>query len=263
MKAEELAALNYLRRDHPRPLALAWINRGTDQEMRPTTVAMLLRTLFKGPPSPSVRRLHNSSGLRVSFATTQDRDRFAREFQQARAVELAKRRSELMAVFEKPEAAEAAFAALVAEGVAKPSISILYRAGQFIRSNHSYPAGHSATNVAAVTAGAGLAGAIFGIGLLAIPGVGVVAAAGALASQAAATVGAVGAALGAAGGAMSRVLTDFDVDDREVPFFEMAIRQGKVFVSVDPKTCGQDPTVVHSVLARCGGHFADHAADAA
>lgn len=62
IKAEELAALNYLDREHPRPREIEWINRGTDQILKPSTVDMLLRTLFRDVVSPqrpapaSVRR---------------------------------------------------------------------------------------------------------------------------------------------------------------------------------------------------------------
>ena len=78
IKAEELATLNYLDRNHPRPRRLEWINRGTNQKLRRTSIELLLRTLFRQVTSPSVVRLHHSSGLRAIFATEQERARFAR-----------------------------------------------------------------------------------------------------------------------------------------------------------------------------------------
>lgn len=256
IKAMELAALNYLRKGHPVPRRLKWINRGTDQDLRPTTVQMLLRTLFLNQKSPSIVKLHESSGLRVSFSNMADRDAFAKAFVFARA-ELAKRqRSELSAVFDRPKDAEAAFEELRRGGVDASSISLLWRAGQFLEEKHDYPAGHSKMSVAAASVGAGLAGAIFGMTLLTIPGFGLVAVGGAIAAQALGTIGAVGGALGASGGAVARMLTDIDVDDNEVDYYVMQISSGRVFVSVDPVSCGKSVDTVKEILARHGGQFA-------
>jgi hypothetical protein len=255
LKAEELAALNYLERGHPRPLALQWINRGTDQHLRPTTIALLMRTLFRETWSPSVRKLHETAGLRVSFANERDRDAFSRQFARARAIERQRQRSELTAVFSRPAAAERGFRELADAGVNPRAVSILWRAGQFLRSNHDSPPGHSKLSVAAASAGGGLAGAIFGVTLLAVPGLGQVAVGGALLAHIG-TIGAFGGAVGASGGGLARMLTDFDVDDREIPYFEMAIKRGKVFLAVDPATCGRPIDTVREILERCGGSFA-------
>jgi hypothetical protein len=85
IKAEELPILSRMRRDYPSPRRLEWINRGTDQRLRPTTVQMLLRTLFKDTPSPSIGRLHNSTGLRVVFGTDAELRAFSLAFQKARS----------------------------------------------------------------------------------------------------------------------------------------------------------------------------------
>ncbi|MGX7927862.1 hypothetical protein ACWPMX_14940 [Tsuneonella sp. HG094] len=260
IKAVELPALNYLGKGHPLPKRLTWINRGTDQDLRPTSVQQLIRTLFHDQKSPSVAKLHETSGLRVSFETMQDRDGFAKAFSAARAEMIRRQRTELSAVFDRPKDAEKSFEELRAGGVEAKSISLLWRAGQFIRENHSYPAGHSRLSVATATVGAGLAGAIFGMTLLTIPGLGLVAAGGAIAAQALGTIGAVGGALGATGGGIARMLTDLDVDDHEVDYFVMEIATGKVFVSVDPVTCGKSIEFVRGILTRNGGHFADSVA---
>ena len=47
IKVEELAALNYLAADHPRPSKVEWINRGTDQVLKSSSIEMLMRTLFQ------------------------------------------------------------------------------------------------------------------------------------------------------------------------------------------------------------------------
>ncbi len=256
LKAEQLAALNHLERGHPRPTGLQWINRGTDQNLRPTTVAQLMRTLFRDTRSPSVRRLHETAGLRVMFKSERDRDLFARQFAAAWGIELQRRRSDLTAVFAVPAAAERGFRELSEAGVSPRSVSILWRAGQFLESRHGGPPGHSRLSVAAASAGGGLAGAIFGVTLLVVPGLGQVAVGGALLAHAIGTIGAFGGAVGASGGALARMLTDFDVDDREVPYFAMAIERGMVFLSVDPATCGRPIEEVRGILERCGGTFA-------
>ncbi|MXO74433.1 hypothetical protein GRI40_04240 [Altererythrobacter aerius] len=257
VRAEDLAALNHLRTGHPRPRRLTWINRGTDQELRPTTVQMLLRTLFRGGASPSVSKLHREAGLRLTFDEAAARDEFARCFSQAFAVEKCKRRQEVTAIFERPEAAERAFRQLTASGVSARAISLLWRAGQYLESNPDEPRGHSRLSVAAASAGGGLAGAIFGVTLLTIPGVGLIAAGGAIAAQAAAVMGAFGGAMGATGGAFARMLTDLDVEDRAVDYYEAAVTRGKVFVSVDPAASHVDIATVHQLLEQAGGRFAE------
>jgi hypothetical protein len=41
IKVEELSALNRMSSDHPQPRLYEWINRGTDQKLRRTTIQML------------------------------------------------------------------------------------------------------------------------------------------------------------------------------------------------------------------------------
>ena len=84
--AEDLYLLNHLPPDHPKPIGLEWINRGTDQHLRPSTVEMLLRTLYHRSRSPSVSRLHESAGLRLHFRSEADRQSFAVKFARVRSV---------------------------------------------------------------------------------------------------------------------------------------------------------------------------------
>ena len=86
IRAEDLILLNQLPADHPRPVGLEWINRGTDQKLRPSSVDLLLRTIYRSiSPSPSVARLHHSAGLRVRFGSNDDREKFATTFNQVRS----------------------------------------------------------------------------------------------------------------------------------------------------------------------------------
>lgn len=201
-------------------------------------------------------KLHQSAGLRANFSTIAEREAFARCFALAQGVLAHKQRSEMTAVFDTPQAAERSFRELSEAGVPPRAISILWRAGQFIKANHSYPPGHSRMSVAAASAGAGLAGALLGVTLLTIPGLGLVAAGGTILMQALGTMGAVGGALGASGGGIARMLTDIDVDDREAPYYAMAITDGKVFISVDPAACGGKAALVRDILMSNGGRFA-------
>lgn len=214
---------------------------------------MVLRTLFHPGGSPSVRKLHQSTGLRLVFKCEKDRGAFRRLFAKAIESQTGRHRDHLIAVFERPEAAEESHRQLVKAGVPDNTISILWRAGQFIRSDHKAPTGHSKTSVIAASAGGGLAGAAFGMSLLMVPGLGLMAVGGAAASQALATIGAVGGAFGATGGAVARMLTDWDVSDREVPYYEMAISEGKVFVAVQVGSASIPAETVREILSENGG----------
>lgn len=86
IRAEDLVSLENIAPEHPSPVRLEWINRGTDQKLKPTTVQMLIRTLYKDRPlSPSVIKAHKAAGLRVYFRTGAERDQFAKLMQRAAA----------------------------------------------------------------------------------------------------------------------------------------------------------------------------------
>ncbi len=256
IKAEELSALNYLDPDHPRPLLTEWINRGTDQKMRRTSIDLLLRTLTEDSTSPSVVRLHQTSGLRVIFATDKDRDAFATAFAGART-QMALRRDYVIAtIFDSVDHAQEAVAALTAAGVPDQSISLMCRAGEFSPDGDKSWRGHSKTSVAAAVAGGGLMGALMGIGMMVIvPGLGAVAAAGAIATSLS-SVASLSGIFGATGGAIAKMLTDNDVDGREANYYERQIRRGRVFVSVDTRIAPGLTGAVRRILKNNGGQTA-------
>src|SRR5437868_15373520 len=84
IRAAELPALNCLDHSCPQPFKIEWINRGTNRHLRPTSVDLLLRTLFHRGNSPSVVELHESAGLRAFFRTEIERRQFAAAFTAAR-----------------------------------------------------------------------------------------------------------------------------------------------------------------------------------
>lgn len=253
IKAEDLIALNFLPSDHPHPRELEWINRATDQKLRPTSVDMLMRTLFQGAVSPSVARLHQSSGLRACFRTDQERERFAAAFAAAQAQESATRDHQLIATFDERDVAERTILELKSAGVATAAILLLWRVSKFIDPEVSWTEGHSITNVFGATAGGGIAGAVLGVAVLSIPGFGQVAAAGAVAASAYSSIAAVGGVIGATGAALARMLTDFDVDGREAAQFEENVQRGKVFVSIDIHTAGVDRGIIGTIITSGGG----------
>lgn len=231
IKPEELLALNYLDAEFPRPSGAEWINRGTDQKLKASTVEMLQRTLFRDLAPPSVVQLHRSAGLRVFFPSEAERNAFAAAFSEARAKEAQGRRFNLTAIFDNREEAEAAVAALVEEGFPEDCVSLVWRVSQLSESELKWQEGHSPLRVASAIAGGGVAGALLGIAVLAMPGVGLVATAGAL-TAAVPSVASLSGIIGATGGAITRMLDDHDVDDIAANYFEQQILRGKIFVSV-------------------------------
>jgi len=214
----------------------------------------LLRTLSQPDSSPSVTRLHPSAGLRVSFASDEERDRFAAAFAGARAQEKASNSSLITAIFDDRASAEAVVADLIAAGMPNESISLLWRTDEAFAGLADD--GHSVLSVAAATAGGGLAGAMLGVALLAIPGIGPVAAAGAIAASAFSSVASISAAIGATGGAVARMLSDIDVDRVDADYFERQIRRGKVFVSIDTRIATGWREMAQLVVRRHGGKAA-------
>lgn len=257
VKAQELPALYYLDDAHPRPIALEWINRGTDQKLRRTTVEMLLRTLFGEAQTPSVQKLHSSSGLRAQFRSARERDRFSTAFAKARREMNRDRQYLVTAVFDQQGSARRAVAMLTIEGVPDDAISLLWRASEYLEEKYTPTSGHSPGNLVSAIAGAGVAGAMFGVAVLFVPGIGAVAVAGALASSAVPSVAAVSSVIGATGGAIAKMLTDHDVDGVSATLYEREIKRGKIFVSVDTTGPDIDADQVRRLLLSQGGRAAE------
>lgn len=106
--------------------------------------------------------------------------------------------------------------------------------------------------------GAGV-GALLGIAALAIPGVGPLAAAGAIASSAIPEAAAIGAGAGALAGGLTGLLTKHGVSDEDAKYYEDHIRSGGVFLSVDTRVSGIDADEARDILYRYGGHSSSRA----
>lgn len=245
VKARELTALNYLRNDHPRPRGGDWINRGTNQVLRRTTIDLLLRTFFQEQVSGSVERIRDTSGLRLHFRTDQERDRFANAFKVALESEGRASKNLLIAMFANHEAAQEAIGSLTEHGVPKSSINLWWRAGRFMQTERPWPEGYSMVEVAKVVAGGGIVSALLGAGISVLPGIGGLIALGAIA--------AVSGSAGAAGAAIAKMLTDLDVDDVAAKYFELQCEDGKAFVSVDLSIAGDYGDTFRTIVQSCGG----------
>jgi hypothetical protein len=105
--------------------------------------------------------------------------------------------------------------------------------------------------------GGGALGAGLGVAALAIPGVGPLAAAGAIAASAVPEGVGIGAALGAIGGSLNEVLTKHGIDEEDAAYYNTGLKDGRVLVTVNE--AGIDGDRVREVLYRNGGHNASQA----
>jgi hypothetical protein len=163
------------------------------------------------------------------------------------------------AIFDSTADAERAVAELRSAGVSDSAISVIAR----------HDGKNSATDgngddvdggglIASTAAGAGV-GTLLGIAALAIPGVGPLAAAGAIASSAIPGAALTGAAVGAVGGGLTKLLADHGVSDEDAGYYEDRIHQGGTFVSVDTSAAGLSHESADEILMRHGGHNASRA----
>lgn len=155
------------------------------------------------------------------------------------------------AVFDTHAEAERAVTELRSAGVPDSAISIV--AQHDGKNTTTDGSGETQEFVGKVAAGAGI-GTLLGIAALAVPGVGPLVAAGAIASAAVPAAAVTGAALGGAVGGLEKVMTDHGVSRIDASYYEGRINKGGVFVSVDTSTASVTPEAATDVLYRSGGH---------
>jgi hypothetical protein len=166
------------------------------------------------------------------------------------------------AVFDSQAEAERAVSELRANGVGDSAISLIAQTDGKNTSTDGSGA-EVATDVIGKTAlGAG-AGTLLGIAALAIPGVGPLVAAGAIAASAVPAAALTGAAVGAAAGGLSGLLTDHGVDAADADYYSQRVNNGGVFVSVDTGDAGISSEAARDILYRAGGHSSRRAKDTA
>ena len=163
------------------------------------------------------------------------------------------------AVFDSREEAERALTELRSAGIDEGSISIIGRHGEQSDTSGGIDdddAGETAGDTAKGALGGAVAGGLLGVAALAIPGVGPLAAAGAIASSAIPGAAAIGAGAGAVAGGLGGLLTSHGVSDEDASYYEDRIKQGGYFLSVDSDSSGVDGETAREILYRNGGHSA-------
>jgi hypothetical protein len=152
------------------------------------------------------------------------------------------------ALFDSYTAAKPAVDALENAGISSSDISVIAHNGDGRivdknRTNAGADAGAGA-GIGAVVGGAG--GLLAGLGMMAIPGVGPVVAAGWLIATAVGAVG--GAAVGATAGGIIGSMTNAGVDEREANLYAEGVRRGGALVAVRAE--GNDAVKARDILDR-------------
>lgn len=162
----------------------------------------------------------------------------------------------ISAVFDSQREAEAAVAELRSAGADNARLSVIGREED--RTTVSDGSGEVVEDDAVGdTAGGALAGAgigaVLGVAALAIPGVGPLVAAGAIASSAIPGAAAIGAGLGAVAGGLTGFLKDHGVSDEDAGYYEGRINDGGIFVSADVSDGDLSAETAREILMRNGG----------
>ncbi|MHB1296073.1 MAG: hypothetical protein ACYC4R_13875 [Anaerolineae bacterium] len=137
----------------------------------------------------------------------------------------------VIGVYDDRSEAERVVQTLVDEGFSRNDVSLMVRQagaeaddGQRGRGNKAGEGAGIGAGIGAVLGGAG--GLLVGLGLLAIPGIGPVLAAGPLAAALA------GAGIGAGAGALVGALVGLGIPEQEAEFYAEAVRRGSTLVAV-------------------------------
>jgi hypothetical protein len=165
----------------------------------------------------------------------------------------------ISAIFDSHAEAERAVSALRSAGVDDRAVSVVaHHGGTTTTSNADGDVtDEQHRNVLRGILGGGALGAGLGVAALAIPGVGPLAAAGAIAASAVPEAVGIGAAIGAIGGTLNETLTKHGVSEADAGYYGDRLKSGGAVVTV-PATGGTDQAV-EDVLYRNGGHNASHA----
>lgn len=158
------------------------------------------------------------------------------------------------ALFDTHAEAQRAVSELRALGVSDNDLSVIAHHGgtTTTRSGDGEITDEQHRNVLRGILGGGALGAGLGVAALAIPGVGPLAAAGAIAASAAPEAVGIGAALGAIGGTLNEVLTKHGVSKEDADYYGSRLKDGGVLVTV--ADAGLNAQSVREVLYRNGGH---------
>ena len=155
------------------------------------------------------------------------------------------------AVFDTRDEAERALTELRSAGIPDSAISIIGRG----ESGDDDDGVNKSGAVKGALGGAAV-GTILGIAALAIPGVGPLAAAGAIAASAVPEAAAIGAAAGATAGGLGGLLSKHGVSDDDARYYEQRLNDGGIFLAVHADTGNVPLETAREILFRNGGHSA-------
>jgi hypothetical protein len=163
------------------------------------------------------------------------------------------------AIFDTHAEAERAISELRTLGLNDTDLSVIAHHGgtTTARSGDGEITDEHHRNVLRGILGGGALGAGLGVAALAIPGVGPLAAAGAIAASAVPEAIGLGAVVGAIGGTLNETLTKHGVSEDDATYYNDRIKGGGVVVTVEDT--GVDTASVREVLHRNGGHNASQA----
>ena len=163
------------------------------------------------------------------------------------------------AVFDSRQEAEQALSQLRTAGIPEEAISIVGRTesgdGSGLTDNDDNDGANESGAVKGAIGGA-IGGTLLGVAALAIPGVGPLAAAGAIASGAIPGAAGIGAALGATAGGITGLLSNEGVSDDDSKYYEGRVNDGGYFVGVHADKAGASFASARDILTSNGGHSA-------
>ncbi|TDW61549.1 hypothetical protein EDF57_109107 [Novosphingobium sp. PhB55] len=162
--------------------------------------------------------------------------------------------SKVSAIFDTHSEAEQAIVELRTLGLSDSDLSVIAHHGgtTTARSGDGEITDEHHRNVLRGILGGGALGAGLGVAALAIPGVGPLAAAGAIAASAVPEAVGIGAVIGAIGGTLNETLTKHGVSEDDANYYNDRIKDGGVVVTVEDNAA--DPDSVREILYRNGGH---------
>ncbi|WP_140418460.1 hypothetical protein [Sphingomonas mucosissima] len=163
------------------------------------------------------------------------------------------------AMFDSQADAERAVSELRREGVSDSALSVIAQSKGTMttRGGDGEVTDEEHTNLLRGILGGGAAGAGLGVLALAIPGVGPLAALGAIAASAVPEAMAIGAVAGAAAGTFNEALKKHGIDDEDASYYGGHLKDGGVLITA--QTTGADAERIRETMYRLGGHSASRA----
>ena len=160
------------------------------------------------------------------------------------------------AIFDSQSEAQRAVAELRSAGVSDDAISLVAHHNRTTTTSDAdgNVTDEEHTNLLRGILGGGALGAGLGVAALAIPGVGPLAALGAIAASAVPAAVGTGAAIGAIGGTLNEVMKNHGVSDEDSAYYGERMQNGAVFVSVDSDRAGLGGSRIEEILYNAGGH---------